>query len=200
MNHDLEGGKDPIALFLHWLDEAERSEPADANAMALATVDEAGLPDIRMVLLKACDPRGFSFYTNIESAKGQQIKARPRAALCFHWKSLGRQVRARGEVEVVAGDEADAYFQTRPRGSQIGAWASQQSQPVASRAALEAAVAAATERLGAGQIPRPPNWGGYRLLPLSIEFWHNRPFRLHDRLRFHRPVPAGPWESERLFP
>lgn len=200
MNDDLVGSKEPFSLFLDWLREAEQTEPSDPNAMALATVDDQGLPDVRMVLLKACDARGFSFYTNKESAKGTQIKAHPEVALCFHWKSLGRQVRARGRVEKVSDDEADAYFQTRPRGSRIGAWASRQSRPVASRAGLEEAVAAETARFGEGFVPRPPYWGGFRLLPVAVEFWRAGPFRLHDRIRFRRADLDGPWESERLFP
>jgi pyridoxamine 5'-phosphate oxidase len=177
---------EPFVLFSQWLGEAEKSEPNDPNAMALATADADGLPDVRMVLLKGLDERGFVFYTNTESAKGNELAANPKASLLFHWKSLRRQVRIRGPVERVSEAEADAYYATRPRGSRIGAWASQQSRPL--------------ERFGIGEIPRPAHWSGYRILPVQMEFWHDRPFRLHDRLAFRRSAPEGGWSREQLYP
>lgn len=190
--------EDPLALFAEWLDLARKKEPNDANAMALATVDDEGLPNVRMVLLKDIDAAGLTFFTNLESAKGRELAANPRAALCFHWKSIRRSVRFRGKVSAVTSDEADAYFATRARASQIGAWASAQSRPMEGRFALEKAVARETARFGIGQVPRPGHWSGFRLAPAEIEFWVNRPFRLHDRLRFKR---AGDrWASERLYP
>ncbi len=191
---------EPFALFGHWLKEAEASEINDPNAVALATVDEGGLPDVRMVLLKDFDERGFVFYTNFESQKGQEILAQRKAAMCFHWKSLRRQVRVRGPVEIVTDEEADAYFQSRPRGSRIGAWASKQSRPLESRFALEKAVAEYTARYAIGEIPRPPYWSGFRIRPVSIEFWHDRKFRLHDRIEFCRDTPDGPWSKVRMYP
>jgi pyridoxamine 5'-phosphate oxidase len=191
---------EPLRLFEGWMEEARRSEPNDPNAMALATVDEAGMPDVRMVLLKGADRDGFVFYTNAESAKGAELAVAPRAALVFHWKSLGRQVRVRGPVERVTEEEADAYFASRPRGSRIGAWASQQSRPLESRFALEKAVAAFTARYAIGEIPRPPHWTGFRVRPVQIEFWHDRPFRLHDRVVFRRETPNGEWTKTRLYP
>jgi pyridoxamine 5'-phosphate oxidase len=191
---------DPEAIFSEWWKEAEKSEPNDPNAMALATVDEEGLPNVRMVLLKGFDAQGFVFYTNFESQKGQEILAARKAALCFHWKSLRRQVRVRGAVEEVSAAEADAYFASRPRDSRIGAWASQQSRPLESRFALETAVAVTAARFGLGNVPRPPHWSGFRLKPLSIEFWHERPFRLHDRVVFRRASPEAAWTKARLYP
>jgi pyridoxamine 5'-phosphate oxidase len=196
---DLDHAADPFPLFDDWLQEATRSEPNDPNAMALATVDETGMPDLRMVLLKGFDRDGFVFYTNLESQKGRQLVATPKAALCFHWKSLRRQVRVRGMVDPVTPEEADAYFQTRPRLSRIGAWASEQSRPLESRFALEKAVAFYTARYAAGTIPRPPHWSGFRVIPQSIEFWRDGPFRLHDRVRFTRAGETE-WKRERLFP
>ncbi len=190
----------PFRLFDAWLAEAAASEPNDPNAMALATVDADGLPDCRMVLLKGHDPRGFVFYTNLESAKGSELAAVPKAALLFHWKTLRRQVRVRGPVERVTDAEADDYFASRPRGSRLGAWASQQSRPLESRFALEKAVAAYTARYPVGDIPRPPHWHGFRVLPVAVEFWHDRPFRLHDRVRYERPAPEGDWTKTRLYP
>ncbi len=191
---------DPLALFREWLADAEKSEPNDPNGMALATVDEEGLPNVRMVLLKDADERGFVFYTNFESQKGQEILGTSKAALCFHWKSLRRQVRVRGLVEQVSEAEADAYFATRARDSRIGAWASQQSRPLEGRFALEASVALYAAKYALGDVPRPPYWSGFRVKPLSIEFWHDRPFRLHDRVVFSRAAPGGEWSKARLYP
>ncbi len=196
---DFTGATDPLRLFADWLADARRSEPNDPEAVALATVDEEGMPNVRMVLLKGFDERGFVIYTNYESAKGREILATRKAALCFHWKSLRRQVRLRGGVELVTPEEADEYFASRPRGSRIGAWASKQSRPLESRFALEKAVAEYTARFAIGSIPRPEYWSGFRIVPLQIEFWHDRPFRLHDRLQFNRDE-AGGWTSRRLYP
>ena len=191
---------EPFTLFASWLREAETTEPNDPNAVALATVDEDGLPNVRMVLLKGFDSDGFVFYTNFESQKGQEILSQKKAAMCFHWKSLRRQVRLRGLVEVVSDKEADEYYKTRARGSRIGAWASKQSRPLESRFALEKAVAEYTARYVIGDIPRPPYWSGFRIRPLSIEFWHDRQFRLHDRIEFRRDVPEGAWQKVRMYP
>ncbi len=191
---------EPYALFGAWLAEAGKSEPNDPNALALATVDETGLPNVRMVLLKGFDERGFVFYTNFESAKGREILGSMKAAMCFHWKSLRRQVRVRGPVEIVSDAEADEYYTSRPRGSRIGAWASKQSRPLESRFALEKAVAEYTARYPVGEIPRPPHWSGFRIMPTQIEFWHDRPFRLHDRIVFRRAAPDGAWTKTRLYP
>lgn len=191
---------EPFALFADWLAEAKKTEPNDPNAMALATVDAAGMPDVRMVLLKDVSAAGFVFYTNADSAKGLELAAQPQAALCFHWKSLRRQVRVRGAVSFVSDAEADAYFQSRDRGARIGAWASTQSQPLEGRFALEARIAQFTAQFGVGEIPRPPNWRGYRLAPVQIEFWRDRPFRLHDRLQFARAAPELAWAKSRLYP
>jgi len=198
MNADLENAAEPITLFRAWLDAARASEPNDPNAMALATVDEGGLPDVRMVLLKDFDARGFVFFTNFESAKGRELLANPKAALCFHWKSLRKQVRVRGPVSEVSAAEADAYFSSRPRGSRIGAWASQQSRPLESRFALEKAVAAYTARHAIGEIPRPSYWSGFRVAPQEVEFWSDGVFRLHDRIKFVRSGEG--WERSRLYP
>jgi pyridoxamine 5'-phosphate oxidase len=189
---------DPFPLFAEWLAEATKSEPNDPNAMALATVDESGLPDVRMVLLKGFDQSGFVFYTNLESRKGRELLANPKAALCFHWKSTRRQVRVRGDVEPVTPTEADAYFVTRPRLARIGAWASKQSEPLESRLALEKAVALTTARYAIGEVPRPPHWSGFRIVPVEIEFWHDGAFRLHHRVRFTRT--GNGWTKALLYP
>lgn len=191
---------EPFALFATWLREAEATEPNDPNAVALATVDKDGLPNVRMVLLKGFDSQGFVFYTNFESQKGQEILSQKKAAMCFHWKSLRRQVRLRGLVEVVSEKEADEYFKTRARGSRIGAWASKQSRPLEGRFALEKAVAEYTARYAIGEIPRPAHWSGFRIRPTSIEFWKDQKFRLHDRVEFRRPSPEGEWDKVRMYP
>ncbi|KAF0184628.1 MAG: pyridoxamine 5'-phosphate oxidase [Alphaproteobacteria bacterium] len=191
---------EPLALFTAWYREAREKEPNDSNAMALATADADGFPDVRMVLLKDFDARGFTFYSNAESAKGRQLAANPQAALCFHWKSLRRSVRIRGAVSTVEPETADAYFASRDRGARIGAWASEQSRPLESRFALEKRIAENAARFGLGEVPRPPQWIGWRLAPLRIEFWRDRPFRLHDRLAFTRPAADAPWAKERLYP
>ncbi len=191
---------DPFKLFAEWFEDAKKSEPNDPDAMALATADDSGLPNVRMVLMKEWDERGFVFYTNFESQKGQEILATEKAALLFHWKTLRRQVRVRGPVEKVSAAEADAYFQSRPRDSRIGAWASQQSRALNSRFELETAVAMYTAKFGFGEVPRPPHWSGFRVKPVAIEFWHDRPFRLHDRVVFRRSAPEGGWGKERLYP
>ena len=198
MSGDFATIADPIPLFSAWLGEAEASEPNDPNAMALATVDGDGLPDVRMVLLKGHDAGGFVFFTNFESAKGRELLANPKAALCFHWKSLERQVRVRGPVTEVTAAEADAYFASRARASRIGAWASQQSRPLESRFALEKAVAAFTAKYAIGEVPRPPYWSGFRLAPVEIEFWRAGNFRLHERLRFTRAGDG--WQKALLYP
>lgn len=197
---DFTDAGEPFRLFAEWFADAEKSEINDPNAMALATVDPEGLPDVRMVLLKHADADGFVFYTNTESAKGQELAATPKAALVMHWKSLHRQVRARGPVERVSDAEADAYFASRARLSQIGAWASRQSRPLEGRFALEAAVAATTAKYALGTVPRPPHWTGFRIKPVQIEFWHDRPFRLHDRIVFRRGAPGENWSKTRLYP
>jgi pyridoxamine 5'-phosphate oxidase len=191
---------EPFALFERWFAEARAKEPNDPNAMALATVDVSGMPDVRMVLMKGFERGAFVFYTNAESAKGAQLAANERAAVCFHWKSLGRQVRARGIVEFVSDAEADAYFQSRDRGARLGAWASAQSRPMQERLALEKRIADYALKFGVAEVPRPPHWRGYRLIPLAMEFWRNRPFRLHDRLVFTREAPGAAWGKSRLFP
>ncbi|MDQ6436009.1 pyridoxamine 5'-phosphate oxidase [Mesorhizobium sp. LHD-90] len=195
---DFTESTEPFRLFAEWLEDATKSEVNDPNGVALATVDADGMPDVRMVLLKGFDERGFVFYTNFESAKGREILGSMKAAMCFHWKSLRRQVRVRGPVEIVTDAEADEYYATRPRGSRIGAWASKQSRPLEGRFALEKAVAEYTAKYAIGNIPRPKYWSGFRILPASIEFWHDRPFRLHDRVVFSRDGEG--WAKTRLYP
>jgi len=197
---DFTAATEPFRLFAEWMQDATKSEPNDPNAVAVATVDESGLPNVRMVLLKDFDEHGFVFYTNYESQKGQEILSAGKAAMCFHWKSLRRQIRVRGPVEQVSAEEADAYYQSRPRGSRIGAWASKQSRPLESRFALEKAVAEYTARFAIGEIPRPEYWSGFRIKPTYIEFWHDRPFRLHDRLIFKRDTPEGDWTTQKFYP
>src|SRR5438477_1074856 len=178
----MSGEIDPLEQFEAWLKEAEASEPNDPNGMALATAAADGMPSVRMVLLKGVDQRGFVFYTNLESQKGGELAATPKAGLCFHWKSLRRQVRVQGAVERVSDAEADAYFASRPRDSRIGAWASRQSRALSGRFELEKEVARYAAKYALGKVPRPPHWSGFRVEPLQIEFWRDRPFRLHDRL------------------
>jgi pyridoxamine 5'-phosphate oxidase len=191
---------DPLTLFAEWYAEAEKSEPNDPSALALATVGPDGTPSNRMVLLKGYDAAGFVFYSNYESRKGQQLLAHPKAAMLFHWKSLRRQVRLEGPVTQTTPEEADAYFATRARGSQIGAWASEQSRPLESRFALEKRVAEYGARYLIGTVPRPPHWSGFRLQPLLIEYWQDQPFRLHDRLEYRRASPDQPWTTRTLYP
>ncbi len=197
---DFAEASDPLALFGAWMKEAEAAEPVDPEAMALATADADGLPNVRMILLKGADERGFVFYTNCESAKGEELAANAQAALLFYWKSLGRQVRMRGPVEPATDAEADTYFATRHRESRIGACASRQSRPLASRAVLEAEVERLTKEFGDGDVARPAYWRGYRLVPLEIEFWRSGAFRLHDRIVFRRASPRGSWIRTRLYP
>ena len=197
---DFTKAADPFALFRLWLEGAAGAEINDPEAMTLATVDANGLPDARMVLCKSVDERGIVFYTNIESAKGNELKGQPRAAALFHWKSLRRQVRFRGAIAQVTAAESDAYFASRPRGSQIGAWASQQSRPLAARGDLEAAVEAYERQFGTGEVPRPDYWRGYRLEPVEIEFWRDRPCRLHERVRFTSSGQGARWEKQLLYP
>jgi pyridoxamine 5'-phosphate oxidase len=197
---DFTEATDPLVLFGVWMKDAEAAEPVDPEAMALATVDADGLPNVRMILLKGADERGFVFYTNCDSAKGLELAANPKAALLFYWKSLGRQIRLRGTVEAATDAEADAYFASRHRESRIGACASQQSRPLVSRAALETEVARLTEAFRAGEVPRPSYWRGYRLVPVEIEFWRHGAFRLHDRIVFRRETPQAPWTKTRLYP
>jgi pyridoxamine 5'-phosphate oxidase len=191
---------DPLSLFAAWMAEAEAHEPNDPNAMALGTVDASGMPNVRMVLLKGVEDGKFIFYTNLESAKGVELDAVPKASLCFHWKSLRRQIRLRGSIEPVSDAAADAYFASRSKGSRIGAWASRQSRPLESRFALEKAVAKFTAKYGLGKVPRPPHWSGFQLNPQEIEFWHDRPFRLHDRIVFRRTSENESWSITRLYP
>jgi pyridoxamine 5'-phosphate oxidase len=191
---------DPLDLFADWFDEARKTEPNDPEAMALATVGPDGMPSSRMVLLKGYDSEGFVFYTNYDSRKGQQLIAHSKAALLFHWKSLRRQVRLEGPVSQTTPAESDAYFATRQRGSQIGAWASTQSRPLESRFALEKRVAEYTARYAIGTVPRPSHWAGFRLQPTLIEFWRDGAFRLHDRLEYTRPAAGAPWQTRTLYP
>jgi pyridoxamine 5'-phosphate oxidase len=197
---DFTAADEPLRLFAAWFVEAKRSEPGNPEAMTLATVDADGQPNARMVLLKGFDERGFVFYSNAESIKGQELAAAPKAALTFYWKSLQRQVRLRGSVAVVSDAEADAYFATRSRMAQIGAWASKQSAALESRLAFEKAIARFTAKFAIGAVPRPPYWIGYRVVPSEIEFWQERPFRLHDRIAFIRDSIGAPWTKARLYP
>ncbi|WP_420403590.1 pyridoxamine 5'-phosphate oxidase [Nisaea sp.] len=190
----------PFQLFDRWYREACESEINDPNAMTVATADADGRPSARILLLKDFDEHGFVFYSNFESQKGRELTMNPFAALCFHWKSMRRQVRVSGPVTRVSDEEADAYFNSRPRGSRIGAWASQQSRPLADRPALMAAVEKADETYPDENVPRPPYWSGWRLTPLAIEFWQDGEFRLHDRFRFSRQIEDAPWSVDRLYP
>lgn len=197
---DFTAADEPFRLFAAWLKDATAAEPRDPTAMTLATVDANGVPNARMVLLKGFDEHGFVFYTNKDSQKGRELDALAKAALVFHWKSSNRQVRVRGTVEHVSEADADAYFATRPKQAQIGAWASQQSRPLESRLAFEKAVAVYAAKYAIGAVPRPPYWSGYRIVPLQIEFWQERPFRLHDRIEFVREAPGKAWSKTRLYP
>jgi pyridoxamine 5'-phosphate oxidase len=197
---DFTEAEEPFALFAQWFAEAVKAEHNDPNAMSLASADESGLPDVRMVLMKGFDADGFVFYSHTASQKGRELAANPKAALLFHWKSLRRQVRIRGPVAPVAAAEADAYFATRPKQAQIGAWASKQSQPLESRFAFEQAIALVAAKYVIGEVPRPPGWSGWRVAPIQFEFWHDRPFRLHDRIEFRRAGADQPWSKTRLYP
>jgi pyridoxamine 5'-phosphate oxidase len=202
---DFSAATDPFQLFDDWMADASRTEPNDPNAMSLATVDAGGMPNVRVVLLKSVDApggadRGFVFYTNFESAKGRELLASPKAALLFHWKSLERQVRIRGPVSLASHSEADAYYASRPRLSRIGAWASHQSRPLSTRDVLEAKVQHFEAKFPDDAIPRPPYWSGFRVLPVEMEFWMSRPFRLHDRIVFRRDAPRDSWHKTRLYP
>lgn len=199
-NGGIAPARDPFEMFQAWMADAEKTEPNEANAMAVASVDANGLPNIRMVLLKALDARGFVFYTNFESAKGKEILANPQVALNFHWKTVRKQVRVRGPVSVVSNDEADAYFASRAKDSQIGAWASAQSRPMEGRWVFEKEIAKYALKYGLIKVPRPAYWSGFRVAPLQIEFWRDRPFRLHDRLVYRRDSLEAPWRTERLYP
>ena len=192
--------QDPFEQFRRWFADAEASEVNDPNAMTVATADSDGRPSARILLLKDFDDQGFVFYTNTQSDKGRELEHNPLAALCFHWKSLRRQVRITGAVQYVTPEEADAYFQSRARGSRIGAWASQQSSPLADRETLMADVARVEKQYDGGEVPRPPHWSGFRLVPTRIEFWHDGEFRLHDRLIFTRPQSGAAWSLQRLYP
>lgn len=200
MASDLADAAEPFSLFASWFEAAKQSEPSDPDAMALATVDAEGLPNVRMVLLKSADASGFVFYSNAESAKGEELAANMKAAAVLHWKSLRRQVRLRGPVSLLPDAEADAYFASRAYQSRIGAWASRQSRPLESRFALEAAAAKYAAKFALGDVPRPPYWVGYKIAPIYLEFWSEGAFRLHDRLVFRRAAPDGEWRKERLFP
>jgi pyridoxamine 5'-phosphate oxidase len=192
--------QDPITLFATWFAEAKASTVRDPTAMALATASRDLMPAVRMVLMKQFDHDGLVFYTNLTSAKARDLAENPQASVCFHWEPLKRQVRVAGSVERVSDAEADAYFASRPRESQLGAWASLQSQPMKDRAEFEARLAMITQRYEGQTIPRPPHWSGFRIIPRSVEFWSDRPFRLHDRLVFTRPSPQDPWETQILYP
>src|SRR2546429_5706561 len=197
---DFTQAEEPLALFAEWFAEAVKAEPNDPNAMSLATVDESGLPDVRMVLMKGYDADGFVFYSHIASQKGRELAANPKAALLFHWKSLRRQVRIRGLGSAVTDAQADAYFATPPKQAQIGAWASKQSQTLESRFAFEQPIAKISAKYVIGAVPRPQGWSGWRVAPLQFEFWHDRAFRLHDRIEFRRAGADQPWSKTRLYP
>jgi pyridoxamine 5'-phosphate oxidase len=197
---DFPDAAEPFGPFEAWMTEAKTSEPRDPDAIALATVDAVGMPNVRMVLLKGWGPEGFVFYTNRESAKGRELEGQGKAALVIYWKSLSRQVRVRGPVSPATAAESDTYFSTRPRGARVGAWASQQSRPLKDRAELQAAVARIEEQYGNKDVPRPPHWIGYRIAPLYVEFWQEQPFRLHDRVVFSRTALDQSWTRSRLYP
>jgi pyridoxamine 5'-phosphate oxidase len=197
---DFTEADEPFRLFAAWFAEAKRAEPVNPDAMALATVDADGMPNARMVLLKGADERGFVFYTNLGSVKAHELDGVPKVALTFYWKALQRQVRARGTVEPVAAEEADAYFASRSPMAQIGAWASKQSAALESRMAFEKAIARFTAKFGISTVPRPQFWSGYRVKPIEIEFWQERLYRLHDRIVFRRAAPEAPWSKTRLYP
>jgi pyridoxamine 5'-phosphate oxidase len=197
---DFPDAAEPFGPFEAWMAEAKFSEPRDPDAIALATVDAGGMPNVRMVLLKGWGPEGFVFYTNRESVKGRELEGQGKAALVIYWKSLSRQVRVRGPVSPVAPAESDIYFSTRPRGARVGAWASQQSRPLKDREELKAAVARIEAQYDGKDVPRPPHWIGYRIAPLSVEFWQEQPFRLHDRVVFSRTALDQPWTRSRLYP
>lgn len=200
LRNDDQNQENPMNLFAQWLELAENSEPNDPTAMSLASVDQNGMPNVRMVLMRRYDERGIVFFTNFESQKGEELLSTPKAAACFHWKSVRKSVRFRGEIEVISDAEAEEYFQSRDRGSRIGAWASKQSRPLESRFALEKEVAIHTAKFGVSEIPRPDYWSGFRLKPLSIEFWNDGKFRLHDRKRFDRDALGDNWNISRLYP
>lgn len=200
INDDFTQSNDPFKLFETWMADAKTSELNDPNAMSVASVDEEGMPNVRILLLKDFSVDGFTFYTNFESTKGHEILASKKVALCFHWKSLRRQVRIRGGVTQVTDAEADEYYNSRARGSRVGAWASAQSRELSARSELEGLVNQYEEKFGDGDIPRPAHWSGFKLAPMSIEFWHDRPYRLHDRIIFERKSCSDDWSTKRLYP